>query len=701
MKEVNQEELDDVIRKSKNKKAAGISGIPYDFWKKAKEATKGLLLLLINESIEESSTPIAWKKGMIYPIKKKMDWNKDLKLTRPITLIETARKLMIKIITNRLSKILTENKILEKSNYAALLNNSTFEPLKIVQGIIEDANKYKKEAWILLMDISKAYDSVSSIMLEKCLNRIKLPKNFIELVMEISLNRFNKVIVGKEMTEEYYVQDGIDQGEVWSPILWRIFYDPLLTQLKTIKKEAGYTIEIDRIIDINKKTTENMRKMVNVTAFMDDTTLIAKDKNNLEKMIKICHEFFDINDIQANVKKYELIKINKPDEDLIINENKITNVNNAEGNRYLGFYFRKDNKRGIYIKVIKSIIDKACKIFNYKHLTDKQTIAVWNMVIIPRIEYQLQGIVLNKRECTKLMARINVLVKRKANLASCTNNFIIYDKEILGLKNIYDLQIENLSKNLLYQANGNKDLKKIFKIKLYQTQQEKWIAGCIGDNIHTIKRNSNNYIIDALKLLKDEGIHICDHEIKNENTHHGKIGGNIEIREILSDKEYAGAKESCRKRELLFLEQLLEEDNRRLLKWKHLCMEQGRNIKGKIPKWFKILEKKVTIEGSRMIKEKYLNKNLFRTSINMLLFDEDERRKKSDEIITWNMEEELIFCIDKKKSRSKEHKRIGIHMIMKDFDLENSPTLEKCKGCEKNVARKNKNKEECMININT
>src|SRR5437016_9390423 len=217
---------------------------------------------------------------------------------------------------------------------------------------------------------------------------------------------------------------------------------------------------------------------------------------------------------------------------------------------------------------------------------------------------------------------------------------------------------------------------------------------------HIIKRNSNNYIIDALKLLKDEGIHICDHEIKNENIHHGIIGGNIEIREILSDKEYAGARESCRKRELLFLEQLLEEDNRRLLKWKHLCMEQGRNIKGKIPKWFKILEKKVMIEGSRIIKEKYINKNLFRTSTNMLLFDEDESKKKSDKIITWNMEEELIFCIDKKKSKSKEYKRIGIHIIMKDIDLENSPTLEKCKGCEKNVARKNKNKEECMIYIN-
>src|SRR5206468_2913411 len=136
--------------------------------------------------------------------------------------------------------------------------------------------------------------------------------------------------------------------------------------------------------------------------------------------------------------------------------------------------------------------DKACKIFNYKHLTDKQIIAIWNMVIIPRIEYQIQGVVLKKKECENLMARINCLVKRKGNLASSTNNFIVYDKDMMGLRNIYDLQIESLSKNLLYQANGNKDLKKIFKIKLYQAQNERWIAGCIGDNAHVIKRNNNN-----------------------------------------------------------------------------------------------------------------------------------------------------------------------------------------------------------------
>ncbi|PKC12804.1 hypothetical protein RhiirA5_409042 [Rhizophagus irregularis] len=76
-----------------------------------------------------------WKIELIYPINKtiRSDWNQDLKLMCPITLLETSG-----------------------TNYTALKNESTFEPLNIIQ---EDANKTDKEVWILLMDISKAYDS--------------------------------------------------------------------------------------------------------------------------------------------------------------------------------------------------------------------------------------------------------------------------------------------------------------------------------------------------------------------------------------------------------------------------------------------------------------------------------------------------------------------------------------------------------------
>ena len=110
-----------------------------------------------------------WKKGLIYPISKPVDWNKELAKTRPITLIETARKLMTKIITQRLMKVLQEKNILKGKNYAALKCNSTFELIRLISSLIEDANRFKKELWIILMDISKAFDSVSAEILKLCL----------------------------------------------------------------------------------------------------------------------------------------------------------------------------------------------------------------------------------------------------------------------------------------------------------------------------------------------------------------------------------------------------------------------------------------------------------------------------------------------------------------------------------------------------
>lgn len=102
-------------------------------------------------------------------------------------------------------------------------------------------------------------------------------------------------------------------------------------------------------------------------------------------------------------------------------------------------------------------------------------------MIIPRIEYQLAAIVLKKSECNKLMTRLNMIIKKRASLARSTSNFVIYEKDILGAKHIYDLQMEMLCKNLLYQANGNDKLKLLFMIKMAQKQKNIWTSKCPGE----------------------------------------------------------------------------------------------------------------------------------------------------------------------------------------------------------------------------
>ncbi|PKY55306.1 hypothetical protein RhiirA4_427411 [Rhizophagus irregularis] len=439
-----------------------------------------------------------------------------------------------------------------------------------------------------------------------------------------------------------------------------------------MKEETGYNFYEEKIINKNKEEKEILDISINITAFMDDTTLISKNKKELEKMIEICHQFFNINDIKANVSKYELIKINNEKEDLIIEGESIKKTNSEEGNRYLGIFFRYDNKREVYKQKIMSIINSACNIFNWKKLNEKQIIAVWNLVIMPRIEYQLAAIILKKWECDRLMTRINMIIKKRAGLARTTPNFIIYEKDILGVKHIYDLQMEMLCKNLLYQANGNNKLQTLFKIKMIQEQKKLWTSRCPGE-LKIMNYRKNNWVVSALKALNNEKIKICNHETKDYKENHRIQGGKTDLIDLLEEKEFVTSIQSRKIKNIMFLEDILEADGITLLKWKHLCKEQGLNTKGQIQK----------------------------ENIHINYFDENDKQDKNS-IITWNDEGEYpIFSIDKKRSQSKKYKRIGIHLIMigDQYDLNNSPRLKECQGCDRNISKKKGNNNECLIHI--
>ncbi|RGB25616.1 hypothetical protein C1646_771493 [Rhizophagus diaphanus] len=183
-----------------------------------------------------------------------------------------------------------------------------------------------------------------------------------------------------------------------------------------------------------------------------------------------------------------------------------------------------------------------------------------------------------------------MIIKKRAGLVRSTPNFVLFDKDLYGVKHIYDMQLEMICKNLLYQANGNIKLKNLFKIKMLQEQKRIWTSKCLGD-LKLSTTTKNNWIISAIRILNTENIFLCDHELTKEKDTYMITGGKIDLIDLLEKKTFIKSASSRKNKRILFLENLLEADSSFMLKWKHMCKELGMNTKGRVPSWFKEIEK--------------------------------------------------------------------------------------------------------------
>ena len=78
-------------------------------------------------------------------------------------LLETFHKSLVRIIQKRLSKVLLEKKVLRGLNFTSFEEESISTLIHLLHNLIEDTKQNKKEMWILLQDIKKAFDSISII----------------------------------------------------------------------------------------------------------------------------------------------------------------------------------------------------------------------------------------------------------------------------------------------------------------------------------------------------------------------------------------------------------------------------------------------------------------------------------------------------------------------------------------------------------
>ncbi|GBC25651.2 hypothetical protein RIR_jg41468.t1 [Rhizophagus irregularis DAOM 181602=DAOM 197198] len=446
---ISLQEWSDVISSMPNNKASGPSKISYEIIKHLSGEALDFSLLLANTCLSRGDIPADWREAVVYPIPKPHDFDAQLKNTRPITLLETVRKCVVKVVTNRLSTILADNNILKGSNFAGLPGGSTDVPIKMLDAIIHQ-QKYDstddQELWIVSQDISKAFDSMDLNMLKLALDRLHISALLVRFILNLFTRRNNKIITCHGNTFAYRVRVGIDQGEIISPLLWVIYLDPLLTVLNQEARDP-FILKSSALLHYSPLEFEQHSLPISHLTFMDDSTLIAFSKSGIEDRLSITAEFYTLNNVQANSAKYVLLSSSLPSSKITFELSSSSLVSDTflslsslplnTSFRFLGVWFSLSASSNFVLKQVRSMVKDMAALLGPKKLLAQHVAYLYNAILLPRLEFHLQTTLFSESTIQSIIKPMFSVLRRKAGLAATTPLALLFLKLPFSIQNAF------------------------------------------------------------------------------------------------------------------------------------------------------------------------------------------------------------------------------------------------------------------------
>ncbi|KAG9288552.1 hypothetical protein G9A89_006048 [Geosiphon pyriformis] len=346
-------------------------------------------------------------------IPKPYEWKSVLMNTHPIVLIKMAHKIFSKILSDRIFFVCSKFNVLRGNNFSVLKGMTTQSPIFAIGSVIKDALE------------KNSYDSVGWEHLRESLVKIKM---------------CNKLIWFFGGIHNGWVHDGLDQGEVFSFFLWRIFYDPLLCEVK---------------------------KQGSVCVFVNDTIWVSNSQTATQHILNVTSEFFWINNISINNDKTIAISINcrVSEPCLLISGLPILIAKKGESYWYLGIFLSIEGLSKPSLTRAHLDVRFFTNLVLRKTVFDKQFLYLVSAVLYPIIAYRTQF---------SFDTIIHKSLKSKFGLPHDFPNNAIHHPFLYGLKSFEQIQAKSKSASVVGFTNSVGILDYLFAHRSHDLQVLSW-----------------------------------------------------------------------------------------------------------------------------------------------------------------------------------------------------------------------------------
>ena len=165
--------------------ACGCDGIPFKYLRDALPVLAFYITIIVNTSIVTGFYPKLWKHPYVAPYFESGDID-NIGNYRPISLLPIISKILEKIVAIQLISFMETNELLAQSQHGFRPNLSTETALMKVNEFLYNNIDNQRISLMLLLDLSKAFDSVChDFLLRKCKKKMKIDRFW------FGLNRIN------------------------------------------------------------------------------------------------------------------------------------------------------------------------------------------------------------------------------------------------------------------------------------------------------------------------------------------------------------------------------------------------------------------------------------------------------------------------------------------------------------------------------
>ena len=444
---ISQTEIERAIDKMNPGKSPGPDGLSASFYKAFKNELSQVLTNVFNEAYELDGLPRSFSEAHTVLIPK-TEQSEKLKLVssyRPISLTNCDYKILMKVLARRLQGVI--KKLVGPHQTCGIMGRSIVTNIHKMRCVLECCDANQGGVAILQIDLEKAFDSVSHVLLLAILEHVNVGSVIRDGVAMAYRNCTTRLVVNKSLGTPINIRRSVRQGCPLSPLLFSLYIESLCLAITENSSIHGFKLQASE---------------VKVLAYADDVAVCCTDQESGSATITVVKSFGNATGSLVNLGKclgfWHGEWPSRPD--YFANVKWVTTPV-----KYLGvpLEYYKDNEN--YWQEQAREIQLKANGWNGNHLSMFSRATVCNLFFAAKLWYVMQVLHCSRANIQKLH-RVFAVFVWASNWERCsrTNLFRRVKQGGLGLPHLFIRQVVN--RFLFFRNTNDPFLRTVCQLRL-------------------------------------------------------------------------------------------------------------------------------------------------------------------------------------------------------------------------------------------